>query len=448
MSRKGRPASAGSGREEVVALLSARPELSKLVERQPDEPDAVSIELLVPSPSPFYVVRIPIPGRKGVVCASRLPGSRAIYTENEVTALVRFGIDRIVCLVPTDALESLHGAYRYIDVARSLFRERFHQLEIPDHDIPPDDDEFERLLVLVDGALLRGEKVLVHCVGGCGRTGTFTACLMVRGGLGAEEAIQHFRRYRRCGPETPEQVAYVARYASRLAAEPRGAGPGRDDTPPVWCTRDAEGRRKLLARGGLGSVYVGRIRLARGGTRRVAVKCLPALPGSDEARRQRERIDALRRAGVRLPRMFVARLSDGSWAQVSPLFGSLERGSKLHQPGQFYRRLDAGQKRFAIEQLTRIANAGYTPSIDLFLLFTDESKGILPLDLDLIEREPRPIERARALARAIVQTGSDSRERDELLEVARDEATEPTRAAIEEALAGEANPYRALWSLT
>jgi hypothetical protein len=145
--------------------------------------------------------------------------------------------------------------------------------------------------------------------------------------------------------------------------------------------------------------------------------------------------------------MFMARLEDGSWAQVSPLFGSLRAGSKLWQPGQFYKTLSREQKHFAVDQLTRAANAGYAPSIDLFVVFRDPGKGIIPLDLDLVVPEPGSIERARKLIRAIVQLGDSGAERDELLSVASAAATSPTRAAIGESLSGPKNPFRSLWNL-
>ena len=171
-----------------------------------------------------------------------------------------------------------------------------------------------------------------------------------------------------------------------------------------------------------------------------------SLQGRDAELHER-RILALRDAGVRLPRMFMVRLEDGSWAQVSPLFGSLRAGSKLWQPGQFYKTLSREQKHFAVDQLTRAANAGYTPSIDLFVMFRDPGKGIIPLDLDLVVAEPGSIERARKLIRAIVQLGESGAERDELLSVASAAATSPTQAAIGESLSGPKNPFRSLWNL-
>ena len=146
---------------------------------------------------------------------------------------------------------------------------------------------------------------------------------------------------------------------------------------------------------------------------------------------------ALTRAGVRLPRMAIHKLDDGTWVQVTPLFGSTCRGSKFHQPSLFYKMLDDEHKTFAIDQLTRVANAGYAPSLDLFVMFKERSKGIVPIDLDLVEEQPNVVKTARKLLIALVQLGENASQRDELLTVVRSVALPAVREAIDELLSSE-----------
>jgi protein-tyrosine phosphatase len=79
------------------------------------------------------------------------------------------------------------------------------------------DDQLVRTLDAIDAELAAGGTVLVHCWGGCGRTGTVIAAWWVRHGADPAEAVERYqalcRAYstRRC-PETPEQVAMVLRW--------------------------------------------------------------------------------------------------------------------------------------------------------------------------------------------------------------------------------------------
>jgi len=144
--------------------------------------------------------------------------------------------------------------------------------------------------------------------------------------------------------------------------------------------------------------------------------------------------------------MAMNKLVDGTWVQVTPLFGSVVRGSKFHQPSLFYRLLDSEQRGFAIDQLTRVANAGYSPSVDLFVMFKDRSKGIVPIDLDLIHAEPDALKSARKLLTTIVQIGESAKERDALLAVGQAVAVPAVRAALDHVLERE-DGFKRCWHL-
>lgn len=62
---------------------------------------------------------------------------------------------------------------------------------------------------LVAELVSRGEGVVVHCVGGTGRTGTVLACTLRRLGRSADEAIATVRQYRPHWPESPWQEQVV-----------------------------------------------------------------------------------------------------------------------------------------------------------------------------------------------------------------------------------------------
>jgi protein-tyrosine phosphatase len=54
-----------------------------------------------------------------------------------------------------------------------------------------------------------GSRLLIHCLGGRGRTGTVAARLLIERGAAAEQAIAAIRQARDGAIETPEQLAYL-----------------------------------------------------------------------------------------------------------------------------------------------------------------------------------------------------------------------------------------------
>jgi protein-tyrosine phosphatase len=57
------------------------------------------------------------------------------------------------------------------------------------------------------------ERVVIHCIGGLGRTGTVAGCFLVEQGLEAARALKVLREVRapNC-PETEQQREFVRRY--------------------------------------------------------------------------------------------------------------------------------------------------------------------------------------------------------------------------------------------
>ncbi|MDZ4088082.1 MAG: protein-tyrosine phosphatase family protein [Tabrizicola sp.] len=58
--------------------------------------------------------------------------------------------------------------------------------------------------------LAGGERVWVHCMGGCGRSGTAALRLMVEAGEDPSAALERLRAVRPCAVETPEQFQWAA----------------------------------------------------------------------------------------------------------------------------------------------------------------------------------------------------------------------------------------------
>lgn len=59
--------------------------------------------------------------------------------------------------------------------------------------------------------LARGDSVLVHCFGGCGRSGMAALRLMIEFGEAPAPALARLRAVRPCAVETPAQMAWALR---------------------------------------------------------------------------------------------------------------------------------------------------------------------------------------------------------------------------------------------
>ena len=80
---------------------------------------------------------------------------------------------------------------------------------IRDMDVPRDRPAFRRTLDDIRGRIGEGERVVVACRGGLGRTGTAVACLLVDGGMAAADAIARVRAARHGTVERRVQEQFV-----------------------------------------------------------------------------------------------------------------------------------------------------------------------------------------------------------------------------------------------
>lgn len=98
-------------------------------------------------------------------------------------------------------------------IAQRLGSNAWLHLPIVDGDIP--DQHFEKKWELQGPGLHKllrgGGRILVHCLGGLGRTGTIAARLLVETGVMPETAINRIREARPGAIETRNQEIYVRR---------------------------------------------------------------------------------------------------------------------------------------------------------------------------------------------------------------------------------------------
>jgi protein-tyrosine phosphatase len=122
-------------------------------------------------------------------------------------------------------LRDVHGADVYVQLiedhelvttrtgrlAEAIAANRIELVRHPvvDMDVPTDRRAYRALLDDLQGRIRAGQRVVVACRGGLGRTGTAVACLLVDAGLSARDAITLTRATRHQTIERGIQVSFV-----------------------------------------------------------------------------------------------------------------------------------------------------------------------------------------------------------------------------------------------
>lgn len=141
-------------------------------------------------------------------------------------ALRRAGVTLLVSLVePEEFYDAWPGGEREFLEAMESAGIRVIRLPTPDFGAP-DIDEACRVLGEAWREVRSGGKVVFHCYGGIGRTGTMlVAYLHLCEGMPMEEALEIVRRYG-AGPQSAAQEYFL--YYIRLKCAPAGRPQCRD----------------------------------------------------------------------------------------------------------------------------------------------------------------------------------------------------------------------------
>ena len=171
---------------------------------------------------PLIINGVPIPDSGGAIGLTLCPGKKhqGAYSGTwnrdlalDLQSVVKFGAKALVTLMEQDELSQVKVQHTQLaKQARHLGLE-WHHLPIVDVSVP--DERFEDLWTYsgtrLRTILARGDNIVIHCLGGLGRTGTVAAKLLVEFGEQPEIAIQRVRQARPGSIETVQQEQYVRR---------------------------------------------------------------------------------------------------------------------------------------------------------------------------------------------------------------------------------------------
>jgi protein tyrosine phosphatase (PTP) superfamily phosphohydrolase (DUF442 family) len=145
---------------------------------------------------------------EGILAITRLPGGEGDYA-SDIAGLSEWRPGLVISMTTQAEMAEAGAGDLGLDVQSS--GSRWVHLPIADFGTPPADVEAQWAAVSKSAlaALRGGGKVLVHCRGGCGRSGMIALRLMIEAGEAADLALERLRGVRACAVETDEQMAWA-----------------------------------------------------------------------------------------------------------------------------------------------------------------------------------------------------------------------------------------------
>lgn len=145
---------------------------------------------------------------QGILALSPIPGGEGDYA-GDVAHVVEWKPSIVMSLVTEVELVAARAGGLWRDLSDA--GTRWEHLPISDFGVP--DDAFEEAWPDVSAsarrALTGGGRVLVHCRGGCGRSGMVALRLMIEMGEAPDDALDRLRHVRPCAIETDQQMAWA-----------------------------------------------------------------------------------------------------------------------------------------------------------------------------------------------------------------------------------------------
>jgi len=172
---------------------------------------------------PLYVSWLPLEGDQGRLGITLCPGKYQPVASTgswdrqldvDLQALVDMGVNRLISLITEEDMTMLRVENLGEEARR--FGLAWDHLPLPDTTAPTDAWMDRGLPVLqhIIAGIPEGEVVVVHCMGGLSRAGTFASMYLWLRGMDMAEAIQRVREERSPHAINPRQRAFLFQLAN------------------------------------------------------------------------------------------------------------------------------------------------------------------------------------------------------------------------------------------
>jgi protein-tyrosine phosphatase len=170
----------------------------------------------------LYWIEGPWPGKLAIMPRPR----GGDWLEDEVVSWRRAGVDVVVSALTGEEITELDLAREAQWCAANGVE--FVAFPITDRGVPEERKAAAELIRRLEGLLRAGQRVAIHCRQGVGRAAVLAACLLASAGVGPDVGFARIEAARgRPVPDTPEQRAWVVRFAHEFFPALQGETSGR-----------------------------------------------------------------------------------------------------------------------------------------------------------------------------------------------------------------------------
>jgi len=153
------------------------------------------------------------PDIPGKLFLFRMPG-RGRDIDADFNDMQTSNIDRIVCLAEKKEIQNKSPEYLK-RLKNGLLPFSVKYFPIADYQTPDDKSGFVELIEYIASSLKKGERILIHCGAGVGRTGMVAICVLLRLGLNKDGAVR-LVDHAGSGPENAGQKEFIQWFKKRM----------------------------------------------------------------------------------------------------------------------------------------------------------------------------------------------------------------------------------------
>jgi protein-tyrosine phosphatase len=153
------------------------------------------------------IASLPVGG--GTLALCPMPGRGGAY-DADLRVVLGFGPGLVLSMTTAEEMSARSAARLGADLADH--RVGWRHLPVADYGVPGADVDalWPGVVAETLAVLAGGGRVLVHCMGGCGRSGMVVLRLMLEAGEERQAALARLRAVRPCAVETDAQMGWAA----------------------------------------------------------------------------------------------------------------------------------------------------------------------------------------------------------------------------------------------